>query len=152
LRTCFCQDAHDTDLNYAGKFLDAWVDKFVSVRWWLTAVLSCLVELIDLPVLYCLFACSEPQLHHRHRTCHLCASSVLPSVLHADTALQLGKQVLLITFDEDERLESNHITSLLLGPSYIKAGTTEDSYYTHWSFLKTVQESESGPEDFRLSC
>jgi len=48
--------------------------------------------------------------------------------------------LVLITFDEDEFLEGNHIFATLLGP-YVTAGTTEGSSYTHFSITRSIEKN-----------
>jgi phospholipase C len=48
--------------------------------------------------------------------------------------------LIFITFDEDDHDENNHLYSVMQG-SMIQAGTTQSTYYTHNSFLKTVEEN-----------
>jgi len=79
-------DAHDTDLDYAGKFLQGWLNKYMSI----------------------------------------------PKFVQ--------NTLLLITFDEDEFLEGNHIYSVLLGP-YVTRNSTESSAYTHYSLTATIERN-----------
>jgi len=79
-------DAHDTNLDFAGKYLRAWLDKYMS----------------------------QPNF--------------------------IRNTLVLITFDEDEYLEGNHIYAVLLGP-YVTAKTTEGTAYTHYSILKTAERN-----------
>jgi len=79
-------DAHDTDLNFAGKYLKAWLNKYMAI----------------------------------------------PNFTR--------NTLVLITFDEDELFEGNHIFAVLLGP-YVTAGTTEGSAYTHFSLTRTLERN-----------
>jgi len=80
-------DAHDTDLDYAGKWLTGFLNKFMT----------------------------------------------------QDNFIR--NTMVVITFDEDEYLESNHITTILLGPYITKANSTEGTHYTHYSVTRTVEEN-----------
>jgi len=77
-------DAHDTDLNFAGKYLQGWLAKYMKMPGFTNGTL------------------------------------------------------ILITFDEDEILEGNHIFALLLGP-YVTPKTTEGGAYTHYSITRTLE-------------
>jgi len=79
-------DAHDTNLNFAGQYLKDWLNKYMA----------------------------------------------LPNFTR--------NTLVLITFDEDEWLEGNHIFAVLLGP-YVTAGTTEGSAYTHFSLTRTLEKN-----------
>lgn len=79
-------DAHDRDLDFAGKFLDGFLKKY------------------------------------------------LPNPKFS------GNTLFMITFDEDEYLENNHIYTVLLGP-YVKPNSTNNDHFTHYSLLKTLQEN-----------
>jgi hypothetical protein len=80
-------DAHDTDLWYAGKYLQAWLAKFMA----------------------------------------------MPNFTR--------NTMLIITFDEDDYLESNHITCILLGPYVKHANSTEGTKYDHYSITRTVEDN-----------
>jgi hypothetical protein len=77
-------DAHDTDLNFGGKWLQAWLDKYMKNSKFTNGTL------------------------------------------------------LMITFDEDEHLEGNHVFALLLGP-YVTPKTSEGGAYTHYSLTRTIE-------------
>ncbi|KAK3941705.1 putative acid phosphatase [Diplogelasinospora grovesii] len=55
-----------------------------------------------------------------------------------------GRTLIMLTYDESETYgEPNHIVTLLLGsaiPDNLK-GTTDDTFYTHYSILSTVQHN-----------
>jgi len=82
-------DAHDTDLNYAGKFLTTWLSKYLA----------------------------------------------MPNFIK-DT-------MVFITFDEDEYLESNHVTAIMLGPYIKHPNTTEGTRYDHYSVTRTLLDNWS---------
>jgi len=79
-------DAHDTNLDFAGKYLQQWLSKYM-----------------------------------------------------ANPAFSKNTLV-LITFDEDEYLEGNHIFAVLLGP-YVTPNTSEGSAYTHYSLTATIERN-----------
>jgi len=84
-------DAHDTDLNFAGSYLQKWLDKFMAI----------------------------------------------PNFTR--------NTLILITFDEDEYFENNHIYAVLLG-QYITPNTTEKTQYTHYSFTRTIEKNWGLPD------
>jgi len=77
-------DAHDTNLDFAGKYFQNWLNKYMSI----------------------------------------------PNFTR--------NTLILVTFDEDEYLEGNHIYAVLLGP-YVTPGTSEGTTYTHYSITKTME-------------
>jgi len=77
-------DAHDTNLDYAGKYLKAWLDKYMNI----------------------------------------------PNFTR--------NTLVLITFDEDEYLEGNHVYAVMLG-QYVTPGTTDGGAYTHYSIAKSME-------------
>jgi len=48
--------------------------------------------------------------------------------------------LIVVTFDEDDYMEFNHIYTVLLGP-LVTAGTVDPGYYTHYSLLKSVEDN-----------
>jgi len=84
-------DAHDTDLNFAGSYLTKFLNKFMAI----------------------------------------------PNFLR--------NTLVLVTFDEDEIIEGNHIYSVLLGP-YITPNTTDKTALTHYSFTKTIERNWGLPD------
>jgi len=48
--------------------------------------------------------------------------------------------IIVITWDEDDYLDSNHIYTAVIG-SMIKPGTTDNTAYTHYSLLRTVEDN-----------
>ena len=65
----------------------------------------------------------------------------LPTFL-ADPAFNDNRTIILLTFDENETYDiNNHIYTLVLGggvPEHLR-NTTDDTFYTHYSALSTVQ-------------
>jgi hypothetical protein len=80
-------DAHDTDLFYAGKYLQGWLKKYMA----------------------------------------------MPNFVR--------NTMVIITFDEDEYLESNHVSCFLLGPYIKHPNTTEGTKYDHYSITRTIEDN-----------
>lgn len=57
---------------------------------------------------------------------------------YADWA-ETHNSLLLITFDEDNRLSGNRIPTVLYGQS-VRAGSTSDATYNHYDVLRTVED------------
>ena len=50
--------------------------------------------------------------------------------------------LILITWDEDDYLDNNHISSVAIG-SMVVPGTTDNTLYNHFSLLRTVEDNWS---------
>ncbi|RAL17606.1 acid phosphatase [Aspergillus homomorphus CBS 101889] len=66
----------------------------------------------------------------------------------------MNNTLLLLTFDEDSYVENNKVFSVLLGgalPEQLK-GTTDDTFYTHYSSIATVSANWGLPSLGRWDC
>ncbi|KAL3486349.1 acid phosphatase [Aspergillus germanicus] len=66
----------------------------------------------------------------------------------------MNNTLLLLTFDEDGYVENNKVFSVLLGgaiPEHLK-GTTDDTFYTHYSTIATVSANWGLPSLGRWDC
>lgn len=50
------------------------------------------------------------------------------------------RTLVVVTWDEDDYTEDNHISTLLVGPN-VKAGQEFDAPYNHYSLLRTVEDN-----------
>jgi hypothetical protein len=65
-------------------------------------------------------------------------SKLVPKILDSDTFKKDG--LLIVTFDEAESRQANHVPLVAVGPS-IKTGTTSDTPTTHYSLLRTIEDN-----------
>jgi hypothetical protein len=65
-------------------------------------------------------------------------SKLAPKILDSDTFKKDG--LLIVTFDEAESRQVNHVPLVAVGPS-IKPGTTSDTPTTHYSLLRTIEDN-----------
>jgi phosphatidylinositol-3-phosphatase len=65
-------------------------------------------------------------------------SKLAPKILESDTFKKDG--LLIVTFDEAESRQSNHVPLVAVGPS-VKPGTTSDTPTTHYSLLRTIEDN-----------
>ncbi|KAL3461954.1 phosphoesterase family-domain-containing protein [Aspergillus heterothallicus] len=66
----------------------------------------------------------------------------------------MNSTLFLLTFDEDGYVENNRVFSVLLGgaiPEHLK-GTTDDTFYTHYSTIATVSANWGLPSLGRWDC
>jgi phospholipase C len=66
-------------------------------------------------------------------------STFMPPLLESNF---LNRTLIVITFDEDDYTEKNHIYTALVG-SMIPSGKTDDNKYTHYDLLRTVEDNWS---------
>jgi len=52
----------------------------------------------------------------------------------------INNTVVLLTWDEDDHLEGNHIYNVLLGPS-VNVGYKDTTTYTHYSLTRTIEDN-----------
>jgi hypothetical protein len=64
--------------------------------------------------------------------------------LLASPAFTTQRSLLVLTFDEDDQSDGNHIPTILVG-SGITPGTQSSAPYTHYSVLKTIETAWSLP-------
>ncbi len=62
----------------------------------------------------------------------------LPRIF-ASPAWASGRSLLVLTFDEDDRNESNHVLTVFVGPA-ARSGATSATGYDHYSLLRTVED------------
>jgi phosphatidylinositol-3-phosphatase len=65
-------------------------------------------------------------------------SKLMPKILGSDTFKKDG--LLIVTFDEAESRQPNHVPLVAVGPS-VRAGTTSDAPTTHYSLLRTIEDN-----------
>jgi hypothetical protein len=70
-------------------------------------------------------------------------SNNVPALL-ASPAFTTQRSLLVLTFDEDDQSDGNHIPTILVG-SGITPGTQSSAPYTHYSVLKTIETAWSLP-------
>ncbi|KAL2824066.1 phosphoesterase family-domain-containing protein [Aspergillus pseudoustus] len=71
-----------------------------------------------------------------------------------DNEYFMNNTLLLLTFDEDAYNENNRVFSVLLGgaiPEHLR-GTTDDTFYTHYSTIATVSANWGLPSLGRWDC
>lgn len=66
-------------------------------------------------------------------------SNFLPKLLNDEYFMK--NTLVVITFDEDEYIELNHIYTVLIGSMVPKGSTDFTKNYTHYSLLRTVEEN-----------
>jgi len=65
-------------------------------------------------------------------------ASFLPKVLDS-SEYRGGKTAVFVTFDEDDRSASNHIVTLVVGPS-VPTGARSGARFDHYAMLRTTEE------------
>jgi len=78
--------------------------------------------------------------HDGHNTGLTVAGQFLHSFLSTRITKFPKGTLIIITWDEDDDKHANHIYTALLG-SMIPPGTTDGTHYTHYSFLRTVEDN-----------
>jgi hypothetical protein len=59
--------------------------------------------------------------------------------LTSSTQYQAGKTAIVITWDEDDSSQSNHVATLVIAPS-VTPGTKSATQFNHYSLLRTTEE------------
>ncbi len=65
-------------------------------------------------------------------------SKLAPKIMDSDTFKKDG--LLIVTFDEAESRQVNHVPLIAVGPS-VRPGTTSDTPTTHYSLLRTIEDN-----------
>ena len=65
-------------------------------------------------------------------------SKLAPKILDSDTFKKDG--LLIVTFDEAESRQVNHVPLVAVGPS-VRPGTTTDAATTHYSLVRTIEDN-----------
>jgi acid phosphatase len=66
-------------------------------------------------------------------------SQNIPNIVNSP-AISKSNYLLIITWDEADAMEGNHIVTLLYGPQ-VKKGYTSNYNYNHYSTLATIEKS-----------
>jgi len=65
-------------------------------------------------------------------------STWMPKIL-ASSAYAAGRTAVVVTFDEDDSLHGNLVSTIVVAPS-VPAGTTNGTLFNHYSLLRTTEE------------
>ena len=57
----------------------------------------------------------------------------------ASPAYLAGTTAIFLTYDEDDRLSSNRVATIVVSP-YTPVGTTSSTAFSHYSLLKTTEQ------------
>jgi len=101
------------------------------------------VPLGSAPDLSAAYTFITPNLCHDTHNCSLKAgdrflSAFIPQLVHS-AQYRAGNTAIFLTWDSDDRHQSNHVATLVIAPS-IRGGTRDPHQYSHYSLLLTTEQ------------